>query len=410
MCKLFLISQKPKYNTKNGTASTTCSPLIVLLRKVTPEVAQQAYLVPKELRVSCHILSKGLDIAILGELAPGAFHYGMTCLVEFEPHSLWHEISLTIACEALKHGIKTEYHVFEHTPQDIRTALKDMNLDLEKFEADNIFRIMDNYTPTTPLKPTTEGKAEPLLSGRNPDLQQWIKAIREKMGMGFTEEEKRWLHIDDNEGILLQFNDEEYVTKGWRTTFVPMAKSRDLLTLHAFVSGIASESFFKKREAAADAIIDIKTEEKKGKLDHYIRLRALRGARFDSSWRRIELFETNRVRLLSGREVFGFQNEEEQRIFDYLLKEFVNDYYANKLPINSSGWRSLVEIAKNMGARTTLFYSSKSSILFRNLIGRSLIEKKYFPKERGRGGSIARLRIAYQNDSVRDLAEKFSKK
>jgi hypothetical protein len=84
------------------------------------------------------------------------------------------------------------------------------------------------------------------------------------MESGFAEEEKRWLHIDDNEGILLQFNDEEYVTKGWRTTFLPMAKSRDLLTLHAFVTGVASESFFKKREAAADAIIDIKTEEKRG--------------------------------------------------------------------------------------------------------------------------------------------------
>jgi hypothetical protein len=108
---------------------------------------------------------EGVDIAILGELAPGAFHYGMTCVVEFEPHSLWHEISLTIASEALKHGIKTEYHVFEHTPRDIRTALKQMNLDVEKFEENNTFRIMDSYTPTTPLKPSIEGKADTLLSG-----------------------------------------------------------------------------------------------------------------------------------------------------------------------------------------------------------------------------------------------------
>jgi KaiC/GvpD/RAD55 family RecA-like ATPase len=355
-------------------------------------------------------LSKGLDIAILGELAPGAFHYGMTCLVEFEPHSLWHEISLTIASEALKQGIKTEYHVFEHTPQDIRTALKDMNLDVEEFEARNTFRIMDSYTPTTPLKPTTEGKSEPMLSGRNPDLPQWIRAIRERMESGFPEEEKRWLHIDDNEGILLQFNDEDYVTKGWRTTFVPMAKSRDLLTLHAFVSGVASETFFKKREAAADAIIDIKTEEKRGKLEHFIRLRALRGARFDSSWRRIELHETNRVRLLSGRDAFVFENDEAQRVFDYLLKEFVDDYYGTKLPMDSSGWRSLVEIARNMGARTTLFYSTKYSMLFRDLIKRNMIERKFFSKERGRGGSVARLRIAYQNDSVREMLERYSKK
>jgi hypothetical protein len=136
----------------------------------------------------------------------------------------------------------------------------------------------------------------------------------------------------------------------------------------------------------------------------------LRGERYDSSWRRIELFETNRVRLLSGREAFGFENEEAQRVFDYLVKEFVNDYYGNKLPMDSSGWRSLVDIARNLGARTTLFYSTKSSMLFRDLIRRNVIERKFFPKERGRGGTIVRLRIAYQNDSVRELVEKYSNK
>lgn len=372
--------------------------------------AQQTYLGPSEPRVRCHILSEGVDLEILGELAPGAFHYGMTCLVEFEPHSLWYEVSLTIAAEALNHGIKTEYHVFQHTPNEIRTALKQMALDVDNYEQRNSFRIMDSYTPTTPLKASSEGRAEPLLSGRNPDLQQWSKAIREKMEDGFEEEEKRWLHIDDNEAILLQFNDEEYIVKGWRTTFVPMAKSRELLTLHAFVTGIASASFYNKREAAADAIIDLKTREERGKLEHYIRLRALRGTKFDSSWRRIELFDTNRVRLTSGRQVFGFESDEAEKIFDYLLKSFVNDYYGKKSPIDSSGWRSMVEIAKNIGARSTSLYSPRSSILLRDLIKRGAVERKFFSKERGRGGSIARIRIAYQDESVREFVDRYSRK
>lgn len=203
---------------------------------------------------------------ILGELAPGAFHYGMTCLVEFEPHSLWHEISLTITSEALKRGIKTEYHVFQHTPSDIRQALKTMGIDLEEFEVRGSFRMMDSYTSTTPLPGLTIGRAEPLLSGRVPDLDLWNRAIRDKIEHGFEEEEKRWLHIDDNEGILLQFNNEETITNGWRTFFVPMTKARQLLTLHAIVTGTASESYYRKREAMADAVIDVRAVEEAGAL------------------------------------------------------------------------------------------------------------------------------------------------
>lgn len=394
---------------KVNSKSASCIPRIVQLRSKR-DLSQQQYLVTRvSPQIRCHILSKGLDLEILGEIAPGAFHYGMTCLVEFEPHSLWYEVSLTIAAQALKNGIKTEYHVFQHTPQEIRAALRDMSLNVEEYEERNRFRIMDSYTPTTPLQPSIEGKREPLLSGRNPDLTQWTKMIRDKMENGFEEEEKRWLHIDDNEGILLQFNDEDYVTKGWRTTFVPMAKSRDLLTIHAFVTGIASPTFYKNRETVADAIVDIKAEDKRGKLEHYIRLRALRGTKFDSTWRRIELFGKNQVRLASGREAFGFESELAERIFDYLVNSFSSDHYTQKLSMEVSGWRSMVDIAKNIGESQTSLYSTRSSILLGDLIKQGALERKFFSKERGRGGSVAKIRVAFHNESVRELIERRSR-
>ena len=358
--------------------------------------------------VRCHILVKGLDLEILGELAPGAFHYGMTCLVEFEPHSLWQEVSLTITAEALKKGIKTEYHVFQHTPGEVRSALKEMGVDVERYEARGIFRIMDTYTPTTPLLESGEGRAEPLLSGRIPDARKWAETIRQKMRSGFEDEEKRWLHVDDNEAILLQFSDEDYVVNGWRTTFVPMAKARELLILHALATGVASDSFYRKREALADAVIDIKAVEEGRKLEHYVRVRTLRGVKSDSSWRRIELFGNNRVRLSSGRQVFGFQNAESERIFDYLLKSFVTDHFVEQRSTESSGWRSLVEIAQGIGAPTTSLYSTDGSASLKELIRKGVVERKIFHKQRGRGGRVSRLRIAYERGFVKEYVDRYT--
>jgi KaiC/GvpD/RAD55 family RecA-like ATPase len=355
-------------------------------------------------------LVQGIDLEILGELAPGGFHYGMTCLVEFEPHSLWPETSLSITAEALKKGIKTEYHIFQHTPREVRSALKEMGVDVERCEARGIFRIMDTYTPTTPLAESREGRLEPLLSGRVPDAGKWADAIRQKMKSGFEEDERKWLHIDDNEAVLLQFSNEEYIVDGWRTTFVPMAKARELLILHALVTGVATDSFYRKREALADAVIDFRAVEEGRKLEHYIRIRTLRGVRFDSSWRRIELFGNNRVRLSSGKQVFGFQSAESEKIFNYLLKSFVTDHFVEKHSAESSGWRSLVEIAQGIGAPKTSLYSADGSASVRELAKRGVVERRVLHKQRGRGGRVSRTRIAYEKGFVKEYVDRYLQK
>ena len=134
-------------------------------------------------------MADSIGVDFLEELAPGAFHYGMTCVVEFEPQSLWHEISLTIAAQALRRGTKVEFHVFQRTPTEIRSALKRKGLNLEELEREGLFRVMDSYTPTTPLTGPAEGKTETLLSGRSPDITDWTRAIQQRMKSGFEEEE-----------------------------------------------------------------------------------------------------------------------------------------------------------------------------------------------------------------------------
>jgi KaiC/GvpD/RAD55 family RecA-like ATPase len=387
-----------------------CPPLLAVVMGARRPPRFKTYLGTSKPEVHCHILIEGLDLEILGELAPGAFHYGMTCLIEFEPNSLWHEASLTIASEALKHGVKIEYHVFQSSPADIRSKLRRMGVDPENFEEKGSLRIIDNYTPTTPLKSSTKRRSEELLSGRSPKLEQWNRAIRDKIREGFDPSEQKWLHIDDNEAILLEYNTEEYVTNGWRTIFLPMVKARQLLTLQALTTGTASDSFYRKREALADAVIDFKNGEEQGKVSHFIRLRTLRGATFDSSWRRLEHSEAGRVRLSSGKQVFGFENQTTERVFDYLLRSFVDDHVRESNSVESSGWRTLVDIATNIGVTPALLYSPKASVFIGEPLRNRIIERKIFPKERGRGGRITRLRIAYQNPSVKEFVDRYAQK
>jgi adenylate cyclase len=263
------------------------------------------------------ILTDIVDLEFFEKLAPGCFTYGMTCVVEFEPHSLWPEVSLAIAKQALGRKVKTEYHVFQHTPAEIRLKLERMGVEVEEIEREGLFRVMDSYTPTTPLASPTEGIRESLISGRTPDAGQWARAIQDKMKTGFEEEEKRWLHIDDNESVLLEFSDEESIMNGWRTTFVPMAKARELLIMHALVKGVASDSFYRKTEAMADAVIDISAKEEGGRLENYVRLRVLRGMRFDSGWHRIELTSSGDVAVEAAR------SEEPRRLAAIMFTDMV---------------------------------------------------------------------------------------
>ena len=90
-----------------------------------------------------------LALPILSDLVPGGFRYGLNLVVEFEPHSLWYETSLTIAAYGLRSGLRTDYHTFQHIPSEVVEALARFGLDVQKLEEEGNLRILDTYTVTT---------------------------------------------------------------------------------------------------------------------------------------------------------------------------------------------------------------------------------------------------------------------
>jgi adenylate cyclase len=262
-------------------------------------------------------LPDALKVPLLDELAPNGFSYGGHYIVEFDPDSLWYETSLTMAALALKQGMKTEYHVFQHFPSEAMEALTRLGVDVKKLEEEELLSIWDSYTETVTYeaekKEKEGGDAESLnlwVSTREKPLDVVASGARwaEQARAGYTQQDKRWLHLDDNTAIFLQYNGEEEFVNAWRTGALPFGiRARETPHFLGFVKGAASEPFYTKFEALCDGIIDVKAREEGGRIENYIRIRMLRGKTFDSSWHRLLLGSDGQVSLV------GASSQAEQR-------------------------------------------------------------------------------------------------
>ena len=105
---------------------------------------------------------------------------------------------------------------------------------------------------------------------------------------------------------------------------------------------------------------------------------------------------------------FEFRTANARAIFDYLTKVFTQDYMVKRLPHMDSGWRSLGDISKDLRIPSSILYAKKRNQLsppVKELTERGLVERRFFPSERGRGGEVMRLRIAYENEIIKHYVE-----
>ncbi|MDH5391472.1 MAG: hypothetical protein OEX10_10010, partial [Candidatus Bathyarchaeota archaeon] len=102
-----------------------------------------------------------------------------------------------------------------------------------------------------------------------------------------------------------------------------------------------------------------------------------------------------------------FKTEAAQKVFDYLVRSFVEDYMRRRLMIQEAGWRSFVQIIKNAKVSSRSVYGSRGhhGSAISELERRGLIETRIFLGERGRGGQIVKTRISYEKETVKRLVD-----
>ena len=100
----------------------------------------------------------------------------------------------------------------------------------------------------------------------------------------------------------------------------------------------------------------------------------------------------------------NFSDMKTKALFDCLVKSFINDLTIEKLHEDRSGWRTISQISNDIGMPPSTAYGKVKGgmgLVFVELQRLGLMETRMFPGERGRGGNITKIRIAYAKEPIR---------
>lgn len=115
-----------------------------------------------------------------------------------------------------------------------------------------------------------------------------------------------------------------------------------------------------------------------------------------------------RAEAPGANEEMDFKSERARTLFDYIVRCFTRDYMVARLYFEQAGWRSLGEISAGTKIPRDSLYGRHGSLgpAIGELVSRGLIETRMFSGERGRGGEVVKVRIAYDKDPVKRYVDK----
>jgi tetratricopeptide (TPR) repeat protein len=104
---------------------------------------------------------------------------------------------------------------------------------------------------------------------------------------------------------------------------------------------------------------------------------------------------------------FEFAIETAKMAFDYLVSAFVEDYMRRRIAQEKAGWRSLMKIVNEGKLSKSSMYGfrGRKGRALIELESRGLVEARFFPGERGRGGKILKLKVAYEKEIIKRLID-----
>ena len=228
-------------------------------------------------------------IPLIEELTTGPLPAGSTLFAEYDPASQWYNALGTIAAGWIKTGGKVEYYLTGQPPDDLRSQLKLLGLDIEVLEKDDRLRIVDVYTCQLGQKSREKYSYDSL---KVADIS--IQYARDFMRLAPTPEV---LVVSDNFSNLARFNEEKAWVEYALTRAIPGRRSAKRTAIRGVMNGVHSDWVYKQFEGAVDGIIDFKLQDVGTKTKNFIRIRSMRNVGFDSEWHPLKIGENFEVML-----------------------------------------------------------------------------------------------------------------
>lgn len=239
-----------------------------------------------------------MRISLIEDLLKAPLPPGASLLVEYDPTSAWYQSSLNIAAEWLREGGVVSYHVATQPPENIRSQLAQLGLDVGQLEANEKLHVFDWYTASLGRK-SKEKYA--FYSLKAADLSvlfaKYLMANQADMTATPPQPSPDWLRILDDVSCLGRFNEEKSWVEFVRTRMVPIASLWKSTGIGGIIRGIHSEWAYKSLEAASDGVIEVKHDETTGEAKNLIRIRSMRNVGFDSRWHELKIGENFEVTL-----------------------------------------------------------------------------------------------------------------
>ncbi len=231
-----------------------------------------------------------MRISFIEDLLRAPLPPGASLLVEYDPTSVWYQASLNMAARWLREGGVATYNVAAQPPENIRSQLAQLRVDVKQLETADRLRVFDWYTATLGRK-SNERLA--FFSLKAADLSvlfsKYLMATEpDSVDSIPPTPSPDWLRIFDDVSCLSRVNEEKSWVEFVRTRMIPISSLWRSTGIVGIIRGIHSDWAYKNLEAACDGVIDIKQDETEGEITSLMRIRSMRMAGFDSHWHELK--------------------------------------------------------------------------------------------------------------------------
>jgi KaiC/GvpD/RAD55 family RecA-like ATPase len=239
-----------------------------------------------------------MRVSLIEDLLKAPLQPGRSILVEYDPTSAWYQASITIAAGWLRGGGVVTYNVTSQPPDNVRSQLAQLGLDVAQLEANDKLRVFDWYTATLGRK---SNEKYAFYSLKAADLSvlysKHLMASEHGIDLMRPSPSPDWLRILDDASCLARFNEEKSWVEFVRTRLIPISALWTSTGIGGVIKGVHTDWVYKNLEAACDGVVDLKLDESGEEAKSLIRIRSMRNVGFDARWHPLRIGENSDVSL-----------------------------------------------------------------------------------------------------------------